>query len=210
MRNLIASYKTKKGHIRKRLRDFKKISRGKNEDIFAELCFCIMTPQSKAVSCDKAIKNLRKQKLLLKGCENKISGELKGLVRFHNKKSSYLVEARNIFTRGNRLDIKNKLKNKNAFLIREWLVSNIKGLGYKEASHFLRNTGLGQDMAILDVHILRNLKKFSVIPQVPSSLGKKTYLEIEEKMRRFSRKIKIPMEELDLLFWSNQTGFIFK
>jgi N-glycosylase/DNA lyase len=95
--------------------------------------------------------------------------------------------------------------------MREWLVSNIKGYGYKEASHFLRNIGLGRDIAILDRHILKNLKKFSVINKIPDSVGpRKIYLEIEEKMRRFSRDIGIPLDALDLLFWSLQTGFIFK
>jgi len=41
-------------------------------------------------------------------------------------------------------------------------------------------------------------------------LTKKRYLEIEEKVRRFSREIDIPMGELDLLLWSKETGWIFK
>jgi N-glycosylase/DNA lyase len=65
-------------------------------------------------------------------------------------------------------------------------------------------------MAILDVHILRNLQKYGVIDKVPSSLTKKTYLDIEARMRKFSRKVRIPLEELDLLFWSKETGFVFK
>ena len=36
------------------------------------------------------------------------------------------------------------------------------------------------------------------------------YLEIEDRMREFSRKVGIPIEELDLLFWSKQTGYVFK
>ncbi len=97
------------------------------------------------------------------------------------------------------------------FPMREWLVENIKGLGYKEASHFLRNIGLGKDIAILDRHILKNLQKYGVIDKIPSSLGsRRVYLEIEEKMKALSKETRIPLEDMDLLFWSLQTGFIFK
>ena len=95
--------------------------------------------------------------------------------------------------------------------MREWLVENIKGYGYKEASHFLRNVGLGSDIAILDRHILKNLKRYGVIDKIPPSLGnRKIYMDIEEKMKHFSKKIKVPLEELDLLFWAQETGFVFK
>ncbi|MEM3584736.1 MAG: hypothetical protein QW193_05630, partial [Nitrososphaerales archaeon] len=80
----------------------------------------------------------------------------------------------------------------------------------KEASHFLRNIGLGKDFAILDRHILKNLKEFNVIKDIPKSISKKVYLDIENKMREFSKQINIPMDELDLLFWSKETSFIFK
>ena len=94
--------------------------------------------------------------------------------------------------------------------MREWLVSNLKGIGYKEASHFLRNIGMGKNIAILDRHILKNLQKHGAIKEIPKSLTPKKYVEIENQMRDFSRKVKIPMEEIDLLFWSEETGEVFK
>jgi len=58
---------------------------------------------------------------------------------------------------------------------------------------------------------LKNLKRYGVINRIPPSMGaRKVYVAIEDKMRSFSRDIGIPMDELDLLFWSMQTGFIFK
>jgi len=92
---------------------------------------------------------------------------------------------------------------------REFLVRNVKGLGYKEASHFLRNTG-HRDLAILDRHILKNLAKLKVIKEVPNSLGASKYLEIEDRFSKFSSKVGIAMDELDLLFWSMETGKVFK
>jgi N-glycosylase/DNA lyase len=93
---------------------------------------------------------------------------------------------------------------------REWLVANINGMSYKEASHFLRNIGMGQDLAILDRHILKNLVRLGVIQEIPSSISPRKYLDIEEKMRRFCTREKIPMDHLDMLLWCRETGEIFK
>ncbi|MFC1590308.1 N-glycosylase/DNA lyase [Candidatus Omnitrophota bacterium] len=210
MKELIAEYNKKKASIKKRLAEFKRIYRKSDEAVFAELAFCLFTPQSKAVSCDKALRELKDSELLLKGNERDISKILRGLVRFHNKKSSYLVTARGIFKKGKRCAIKSRLDGKSGRQMREWLVKNVKGLGYKEASHFLRNIGFGGGLAILDVHILKNLKNFGVIEKIPSSMSKKQYLDIEERMSGFCASCGIPMPEIDLLFWSGQTGFIFK
>ena len=60
------------------------------------------------------------------------------------------------------------------------------------------------------MHILKNLKAYGVIKEIPKSLTKKEYLGIENKLRDFCKKINIPMDELDLLLWSKETGFVFK
>lgn len=132
-------------------------------------------------------------------------------MRFKYKKSKYLVYAREKFSEDGKLVIRSALgKNINTFKKREWLVNNIKGIGYKEASHFLRNIGFGSDIAILDRHILRTLKSIKVIDEISESLSKEKYLNIEEKMRNFSKDIKIPMDHLDLLFWYREKGEVFK
>jgi N-glycosylase/DNA lyase len=74
----------------------------------------------------------------------------------------------------------------------------------------MRNIGLGEEFAILDRHILRNLAELKVIPEIPLTITKKRYLEMEEKLRAFAKNINIPLGELDLLFWSKETGWIFK
>ena len=209
MKKLKSDYSKKKQKIKERLKEFDDVGKTGDEEIFEELCFCLFTPQSKAVSCDKAVRELKKSSLLLKGDKRAVRNRLKG-VRFPNNKAGYLITARRTFRNGRSIDIKGRLNTDNIFSTRDWLVENIKGLGYKEASHFLRNIGLGRDLAILDVHILKNLKRYGVIDKIPTSISKKNYLEIEEKMKVFSKKIDIPFEELDLLFWSNQTGIIFK
>jgi len=94
--------------------------------------------------------------------------------------------------------------------MRDWLVKHVKGLGLKEASHFLRNIGMGEELAILDRHILKNLVCLGVIAGVPASLTPSRYKEIESRMKTFSSSIGIPMGELDLILWYRETGSIFK
>lgn len=205
-------YKEKQKDIEKRLREFKEIwERGSNEDIHAELSFCILTPQSKAVNAWKAITTLRENGLLFNGSAEDIV-EYLNIVRFKNNKAKYLVALREqmqnekgeIITK----DFFNSITNVKEK--REWIVKNIKGMAYKEAGHFLRNVGFGKEIAILDRHILKNLVKLEVIEDVPKSLTPKLYLEIEEKMKAYCKFISIPMDSLDLLLWYKEAGEIFK
>jgi N-glycosylase/DNA lyase len=196
--------------IKKRLEEFKRMMKKKDEDIFAELCFCILTPQSKAKNCWEAIEGLKEKNLLLYGNKNEIKKELKN-VRFKNKKAAYIVEARKFFLKDGKLSIKTVINSfKNPFDLREYIVKKIKGIGYKEASHFLRNIGLGENLAILDRHILKNLKNYGLIKEIPRTLTKRKYLEIEKKYIEFSEKLNIRADELDLLLWAKETGYVFK
>ncbi len=193
--------------IRSRLDKFDRLrEKGSDEDIFAELVFCILTPQSKAQRCWKAVEILLNKNLLLEGNKNQISKELNG-ARFRYKKAVYIVGARKLFSTG----IKSKMNEFNdVYSAREWLVQNVKGIGYKEASHFLRNIGFGEELAILDRHILKNLKFFGAIEEIPRSLPRKKYFEIEKKMKKLAEKVKIPMSHLDLVLWYKETGEVFK
>jgi N-glycosylase/DNA lyase len=85
----------------------------------------------------------------------------------------------------------------------------IKGIGYKEASHFLRNIGYS-GYGILDKHILRSLHELSVIDSPKPPTTKKKYLAVEKLMQVFAEEIEINFDELDLLLWSNKTGEILK
>lgn len=219
-KELITAYKKRKSNIKKRLLEFKKMKGADRKKLFAELCFCLCTPQSKAVNCNEAVACLEASGALFDGRAVNIAKYLKGLVRFHNNKARYIVEARRVFYSSSEpANLSSRLRSKNKFAgesrrelikFREWLVRNIKGLGMKEASHFLRNIGIGSDLAIIDRHILTNLYKYGAIYNIPEHISNKQYLTIEKKMRKFSKDVGIPLAELDLLFWSNQTGHVFK
>ncbi len=200
-----------KKYIEKRVSHYSSVFvNGSDEAIFAELAFCIFTPQSKALSCWKAVNTLYEKNLLFNGTATKIAENINN-VRFQNNKANFLVEARNKFTINGKLSIKNILKSfDNSLVLRNWIIDNIKGIGYKEAGHFLRNIGIGLDLAILDRHILKNLEFYNAIEEIPVILTPKIYLETEQKMIKFCKDIKIPMSHMDLLMWAMQTGGIFK
>ncbi len=206
---LLKEYQSKKYQIKQRLEYFKSVWNQPDKKIFSELCFCICTPQSNAVYCDRAVNSLEKNGALYKGDITRIRKGLRA-VRFPNNKSRYIFEARDLFTEKGSIRIKSKIDTEDTHKTRLWLVKNVKGLGLKEASHFLRNIGFGRDLAILDVHILRNMVNYKVIDELPGNISKAKYLLLEDRLRKFSQKINIPMDELDLLFWSSATGHIFK
>ncbi|RJS72670.1 N-glycosylase/DNA lyase [ANME-2 cluster archaeon] len=197
--------------IESRLAEFDRIRKiGDDKAIFAELVFCILTPQSKARVCWAAVENLLDKNLLLKGESDQILGELHG-VRFKYKKSEYVVEARDKLSIDGKIAIKSRISRfSDVCDAREWLVRNVKGIGYKEASHFLRNIGFGENLAILDRHILKNLRSLGVIAEIPDSLSRRRYLEIERGMMEFADRVKIPMSHLDLVMWYNEAGEVFK
>lgn len=206
---LLQIYRKKKSEIARRLGEFRQVWDRSDKEIFAELCFCLLTPQSKAESCDGIICKLKENDLLYQGSLDSIMPYVKN-ARFYKNKSRYIIEARQFLQENGRINIKGMLNTDDTLQTREWLVKHIKGIGYKEASHFLRNIGFGQKLAILDVHILKNLKELGVIREIPKTLSMKQYLAIESKVRDFSRKIHIPMAHLDLLFWYRSTNRIFK
>ncbi len=208
---VMAAYASIRDQIVARLSEFRHLwAEGSEEDLFAELVFCLLTPQSRARVCWAAVERLREANLLLKGNARDLEEMLTG-VRFKRTKAGYIVAARGIFMEGGTLDVRGRVgKFSTPSEAREWLVRTVKGMGYKEASHFLRNVGLGEDLAILDRHILKNLRALDVIEEVPSSLTRRRYLEIEGRMRDFSEAAGIPMAHLDLLLWYMETGEVFK
>ncbi len=202
---------SKEDAIRARLAEFREVGRRSDEALFEELCFCLLAIQTKARVADAAVRDMAHRRLLWEGDARAIAAILRRRVRFHNHKAAYIVAARRRFLGEGRASLRAALNRfdspKEA---RAWLVAEVDGLGLKEASHFLRNIGRGEDLAILDRHILRNLVLHRVIGRVPRSLTSRRYLEIESKMARFAESLGISVGVLDLVLWSRETGEVFK
>ncbi len=208
---IFSEYKKIEEVIEKRLKEFREIWKEKDHiKIFKEFIFCLLTPQSKAKFCWEAVLNLERKNLLFNGDYNDIFNEL-SKVRFRKSKAKYILENRKKFFKNGNFEIVSILENmKEPEKVREYLVKNVKGYGLKEATHFLRNIGFSFELAILDRHILKNLKKEGVIDEIPDNLKKNEYLKIEKKFKEFSYKTGIPLQNLDLFFWWRETGEVFK
>lgn len=191
--------------IKERVKQFKDLHKKGNGEWFDELCFCILTANSSADMGIKIQSYMKERNGFKEYSEEEISEVLEDMgYRFYNRRAEYIALARE-----HKDDLKDKLTSlEDSFEKREWLVDNIKGIGYKEGSHFLRNVG-HLDLAILDRHILRRLEKHGLI-EIPKTLTKKRYLDIEKEFFELSEKEDIQPGELDLYLWYMETGEVKK
>ena len=198
------AYASKKSAIRDRLAEFAAVP---SSEYFYEMVYCLLTPQSSAVHEDKVVAYLKAAHFQLQEFNpESILRQKECYIRFHKTKSQHLIRLKNEFS-----SVLTEINQpKTAIDLRDYLVKNVYGLGMKEATHFLRNIGKNDGLAILDRHILRTLKRLRIIREIPDSLSRKRYLEIEQRFKEFAEHIDIPLDELDLLFWSIETGEIRK
>lgn len=204
------SYELKKPLIKQRMREFEEVYKQGDEAIFTELCFCIFTAGASArmgLNCIELIKDI-----ILTGTASEIEERIVKRHLYPKARAEYLVHTRNFLKSEWDLQIKKLIESfQDKIELRDFFATSkgIKGLGYKESSHFLRNIGF-KGYAILDKHVLRSLHEFGIIdsPKPPST--RKKYLETEEKMKDFAKEIDIDFDDLDLLLWSNKTGEILK
>jgi len=192
------------------------------EDIFYMLMFCLCVPQSKAIKAEEAIDLLRKEDFYNKTLSlAQVTQILTGRVRFQSTKSKRLIEAKDMFFNSNfweELQIK-YLEFKSAcceevreiilMKARKSLIKIVNGMGMKLSGHFMRNVGMS-GLAILDVHVISGLNKRGVIDIEKLGPSQSEYLEIEQKMKDYAAQVGITLDELDLLLWSQKTGYVFK
>lgn len=188
--------------VQNKLTSFKNIDRTSTKELFQELCYCILTANASAKKC------MELQNELGECFENESQQQVQNKLkesgyRFHNR-AKYIEAAKKQIDK-----LKQKVNTPNEKEIREWIVKNIDGIGYKEASHFLRNIGF-EDVAIIDYHILDILKEYNIIEESKRPNTKKQYLEREQQLREISKKLGISLAELDLYLWYMETGNILK
>jgi N-glycosylase/DNA lyase len=210
-RRLRAQWEEKRNQIEARLAEFKEVRGRGQRAVFEELCFCLLTPQSSALAADRAMRHMTRTGLLYRGSTEQIAKVISGSgILYGDNKARFLVEAREKLVEGR--DGSPSLDDmliEDPFNARENVVKNVKGLGYKEASHFLRNIGY-EGLAILDRHILRTMCEGGVVDSLPKTISRKTYLDLERRFLEYSKRLGIPSDALDMLMWSARTGRIFK
>src|SRR5579875_1737390 len=189
--------------IRRRSEEFISAGRSGKERLFTELCFCILTANTSAEMGIRTIEAVGYHNLV-SASETELRNLLKGSrYRFYNLRARFIVSSRWIID-----DLPGLVKSRDHFGSREYLVDNVMGLGYKEASHFLRNVGVF-DFAILDKHILKLITREFGMPSVKPT-SRKRYLEIESLFVDRSRQLGFEPGILDLYLWYMATGKILK
>jgi len=181
--------------VEERFKQFKQLGEnGTNEELYSELCFCILTANWSARG------GMRAQQLIgvegfMKASEEELAETLTHLHhRYPKARASYIVKNRWVV---HHLKALLSLPPAEA---REWLVKNVLGIGYKEASHFLRNAGV-EELAILDRHVLSLMNQFGLIDSLPRSLTRQRYLSLETLLKEEARCFGESPGKFDLYLW---------
>ncbi|MEM2637728.1 MAG: N-glycosylase/DNA lyase [Candidatus Korarchaeota archaeon] len=190
--------------VNSRIQEFRAVNKSDAILLFKELCFCILTANFNAE------KSIHMQKIIDDGFINlpmeKLAQELQRLGhRYPMARAQYIVAAREFINLLPKI-ISNYIDS--PLKLRDWLAEKIKGIGYKEASHFMRNIGIF-DVAIIDYHILDLLARYKIIESA-TKLTRRRYLEIENTLRDIAREVKTSLGELDLYLWYLETKKILK
>ena len=207
MKKLLESIEILKGSdigtlVNTRTKEFKEIDRKSSGEIFQELCFCILTANFNAEKCIKIQREIGDEFLTLS--EEDLAKRLAEFGhRFPNARARYISDSVKY-----KDSLKDAIDSSNGEELRDWLVKNMKGLGHKEASHFLRNIGF-DDFAIIDFHIIDVLVTYKLVER-PKTLTKRKYLEIENTLRDIAKQTNLTLAELDLYLWYIETGKILK
>ena len=211
VRSIRENLPRKAPEIRKRLEEFENIIKNASEKtIFGELVFCIFTAGTSARMGLAALHAVRS--MLPSASEDELRAKLRGIYRFPNVRSKHVIHTRDYLAREYGLKLREILlsfedpvERRDFFALRK----DIRGLGFKEASHFLRNVGF-RGYAILDKHILQCLFELGVTESARAPHSRSKYIEIENKFKRFSKRNGFDFDEMDLFLWSEKTGEILK
>lgn len=208
--HLLTLYRDLKPIIQEKFLSFQKSWEDGDESIFRELCFCILTANTSASLSIRTMEHLESVDF---DDSEQILQVLQKNYRFYNTRTNYISTTRAFLKQDCSLKMQQKIISfgLDKIALRDYfaLTKSIKGIGFKESSHFLRNIGfLGY--AILDKHIVHSLYEFGVIDSPVTPRTRVEYLDMENKLKQFADSLSIDMNHLDLLLWYRKTGEILK
>jgi len=193
--------------VEDRMNDFRAVHEMDTYKWYEELVYCLLTAFASALMGQKCVDALCCDDTLLEGSEDDIRTCLVETGhRFPNKRAEYVYNTQHLAP-----TIKETIQGfEDSKKAREWLVEKIKGLGWKEASHYLRNIGYF-DLAIIDRHIMNNLVEHRIVDLDPKKgLTKKRYLAVEKVLDVLADELDLLPGELDLYMWYRKTGKVLK
>ncbi|MDQ7037881.1 MAG: N-glycosylase/DNA lyase [Aquificota bacterium] len=212
-----------KEHVNRRVEEFSRLGReGKTHfdfrpfldvdyeaDLFSELCFCILTANSSASMGIRIQAEVGSEGFMKMSREELTEVIARHGHRFPDQRAERIVSLRERWE-----EIRKVLEEeKDPHTLRRLLADpssphKIKGFGYKEASHFLRNTG-HRTLAILDRHVYRFMVETGLYPEV-KTMTPKRYLDAERILGEVCRLVGVSQAELDLYIWFARTGKVLK
>ncbi|MCY3625838.1 MAG: hypothetical protein OXH82_06925 [Candidatus Dadabacteria bacterium] len=208
-RELLELYGLKKEEIQNRLLEFRQAFREADDlQIFRELSFCILTSgvgPKIAGQCMSAI-----GEKLVDGEEDGLLEHIGAIHKYAENASRYIVFTREYLREEYGFLLKSLVDSfEDRVERRDFFAKNpgIKGLGYMQASHFLRNLGFS-GYAILDRNNLASLFELGIIGETKYPLTRKRYLETESLMTEAAHELGISLDEFDLLLWSRKRKYV--
>jgi N-glycosylase/DNA lyase len=192
--------------VEKRIAEFLEVKEMGAEKWFEELTYCLLTAYSSARLGQLCVDALCNRDVLSHGDLDQIVEILKVQGhRFAEKRAEYIIIARELAPA-----LKGAIQGfQDIKAAREWLAKNVKGIGWKESSHFLRNVGY-LDVAIIDRHIISNMVDHGILKERPKSITKRRYLEYEQILAKVARRVGMTLGEMDLYLWYRKTGKVLK
>ena len=204
-------YQAKRSLIKRKLNEFRKVGREASDDrLFEELTFCIFTAGASARMGLNAVEGIRE--VLIDSSMIELQQALRHRHRFPNERGSHVYRTREYLRSHCGLKMRELLDGFGSSEERRdffALSPDVRGLWFKESSHFLRNVGY-RGYAILDKHILARLAEFGVIDSPKPASTRAQYVGLEARMKSFAESVEIDFDELDLLLWYTKTGEILK
>ena len=186
------------------------------EELWHELCFCVLSSNVHYETAYSALLQLEAKRLVeTSGCSAKlIANELRRPIylprrkdgsfrryRFPRRRARDIVRARQYVYQING-GIKNLLnRSNNAFEMRDFLTKNVPGLGLKEASHFLRDVGFSDSLAIIDSHVADYIRMNFPEVQNVDHFTRRPYLELERLIQNVATSHNLSLAVLDMAIW---------
>lgn len=124
--------------------------------------------------------------------------------RYSKSKADYIVRTALKIYKTDNSNLKEFLtSNQDEYETRDSLIENAVGIGYKQASLFLRNIYFAQNLAILDSHVIRYMILLEIIDNDTELKlsNKRAYIEIENHLQEYATSNNRSISTLDIAIW---------
>jgi N-glycosylase/DNA lyase len=192
------------------------------EELWQTLCLCILSSNVHYESAQSALSHLVDNGYLginwimeTPNSENLIAEELSKPLylpvrldgsgrryRFPNVRARNIVQAARVLFSEKLLISKLLAIHDSERTVRDILVAKIPGIGLKEASHFLRDIGYSNNLAIVDSHVISFLAEINAISRAEvKMMNRSTYFELENILQKLCKEHNVSLSAFDMAVW---------